>query len=114
MDLLTPLKNWTNDKIECLVFAFMTESIDAKESGGFDPLALLQAIQLTGSKLAEDEVLQIASVVRFLEKKRYPESLRILMDLQDSNNSYRLAVDTVQRIFSIRQQGSGKVAIRGI
>ncbi len=113
-DLTDPIKEWGPRQIECLVFAFLAASPKAQNQGGYDPLILLQALHQSEITQQGSEVLKIATVIPLLEKKLYAEALRHLMDLQDSNRAYRLVVDSVQRIFSIRQQGAGKVAIRGI
>jgi hypothetical protein len=113
-ELTTLLKDWNNEKIDCLVFAYLAFS--PKDGGGrrLTPWTLLQAVQQADMKPENLQTLKISSVIQLLEGNQYAESLRILVDLQDSNPSYRVATDIVQRIFSLHQHGDGKVAIRGI
>ncbi len=112
--LLKPIANWTLPKVQCLVFALMASTAEAKVTEGFEPLHLLRALSQTASPMARDMSLKALLAVRFLELNRYGETLAVLVDLADMDSSFRLPYEMVQRVFSIRQKGEGAVALQGI
>jgi hypothetical protein len=114
LELVEPLRNLDAAKLECLVFAFMGASVKAQTQGGYNPLTLLRAIDQAAVPQGKTEVLRVALAIELLEAKAYSEALGVLVELEESTHSYRLALETVQRIFSIRQQGGGSVAIRAL
>ncbi len=112
--LLKPIAHWTLPKVQCLVFALMASSAEAKAQEGYEPLHLLRALSQTASPMARDMSLKALLAVRYLELNRYGETLAVLMDLTDLEPSFRLPYEMVQRVFSIRQKGEGAVALQGI
>ena len=112
--LLAPLIRWDLPKVQCLVFALMASTPEAKAKEGYDPIHLLAALQQTGSPLMKDEALRAMAALRFLQLGQYAETLRGLMELSDGEPALRLAYDVVQRVFSARQKGEGAVALQGM
>ncbi len=112
--LLKPLAQWTLPKVQCLVFALMASTGEAKAKDGFEPLEVIRALSQTASPMARDLSLRALLAVRYLELGQYSETLSVLMDLTDMDGGYRLPYEMVQRIFSIRQRGEGAVALQGI
>lgn len=120
-DLLEPLAGWDLAKLQCLVFSVMATAsrpgdgdIKTDASSPDEPLHLLLALSQNQPEAAKDKSVRTMLALRFFELRRYDETLRILMDLQDNDTSFRLPYDIVQRIYSIRQKGSGAVALRGL
>jgi hypothetical protein len=116
-ELLAPLRGWDLRKKQCLVFAVMavadrSDRAAAADPGG-EPLHLMAALRQSDRALARDTALNALMALRLFELRRYDETLRILMDLQDADAAFRLPYDIVQRIYSIRQKGGGAVVLRG-
>jgi hypothetical protein len=87
-----------------------------------DPLAYgdLSSVSMAESfdrlKLTPDyqDELSLLLTILYLKQEEYSEALRHLYQLTEKNLGFRLPYETVQRIFSLRQRGSGKVSIQGI
>lgn len=112
--LIQPVQDWDLPKIQCLLFTLMAASPEMKAKDGFEPLLLLRALQQANSPLARDGALRALSAVRFLQLGLYPEALRAIMDLADTDPAFRVPYELVQRVFSIRQRGDGSVALQGL
>jgi len=111
--LLGPLKSWSEAKVQCLVFALMDGVADRLDQG-FDPLPLLTTLTAAGAPMSHDISMRALAATRLLQLGQYPETLRILLDLVDLDDAYRLPYELVQRAFSLRQKGGGSVALQGI
>jgi hypothetical protein len=112
--LIEPIKKWPKGKVRCLILAMMSASDDNKKTQGLEPLHLLNAMVHTGSEFAKDPAIRSMFAIRLLQLNRYAETLRVLMNLQDTNIAYRLPYEIVQRIYSRTQKGQGQVALKGI
>ncbi len=112
--LLKPVAAWDLAKTQCLVFALMAASPDAKAKQGFEPVHLLNALTQTGSPHMQDQALRSMFALRNFQLGQYAEALRALVELSDHEPSFRLAYDLVQRVFSLRQKGEGAVALQGL
>lgn len=112
--LLKPIAGWTLPKIQCLVFALMASTPDAKENGGYEPVHLMRALQQGGSPAARDASLKALTAVRLMQLSRYAETLSLVMDLTDLDEAFRLPYEVVQRAYSLRQKGEGAVALQGL
>jgi hypothetical protein len=113
--LLKPIMSWPVAKIQCLVFAtmaFADRSIKAQVKPS-DPLHLLLALQQVRHLAARDIGVRTMLATRLFELRRYDETLRVLLDLQDDEPAFRLPYEIVQRIYSIKQKGQGEVALQG-
>ncbi len=113
-DIVVFFKSWSQQEKLCYLVSAMHEKPEVGEAWLFDPMLVAEAFYLT-SDLPEHryQLSKILSVV-YLQKNNFPEALRQLLYLTEQQPSFRLAYDLVQRIFSMKQQGSGKVAIKGI
>jgi len=94
--------------IRCLMLAL----VNARDAT--DPAPLIMALRQTNHPAASDETLLVLLAVRLFEQDNFPESLRVILELRDRDPSYRLAYDTVQRVYSLRQRGKGEVALKGL
>lgn len=111
--LLGYVENWSPEKIRCLIFALMGSSEEAKRDSGFDPMPLLQALRQKAHGVLEGPALKALTIARLVQLSDYAESLRLLIELTDSEPAFRLPYEIVQRVFGIRQRGGGAVALRG-
>ena len=102
------------DKVQahCLVAAMLRTSTEAQLK--LDPLSLLTAMSGVGSLLARDPDLMAVHAARLLATHRYAESLALLVELADVDDSYRLPYELIQRAYSWRQRGAGSVAIQSL
>jgi hypothetical protein len=112
--LIEPVTAWNKTKIRCLVLTMMAASSVHKEEHGYEPLHLLTAMTQADLPISHDNAIRAMYAIRLLQLNRYAETLRVIMRLQDTDVSYRLPYEIVQRIYSRRQKGEGKVALKGI
>lgn len=112
--LLTPIAGWDLPKVQCLVFALMASSSEAKTNDGFEPVHLMLALQNSASPLGRDASLKALTAVRLMQLSRYAETLALIMDLTDLDEAFRLPYELVQRVFSLKQKGEGAVALQGL
>ncbi len=112
--LIKPISSWPRAKVRCLILAMMSATDDNKKTQGLEPLHLMNALVHTASPLSQDPAIRSMHAIRLLQLNHYAETLRILMNLQDTNESYRLPYEIVQRIYSRTQKGQGQVALKGI
>lgn len=112
-DVLFPVADLDVSEMECLALRLMTDLTDGNVNRYGDPLRLFFSLSQLSQPAAKSRLVRTLFAVRLLQKQMHAEALRILISLNDTYSSYRLAYETVQRIFAIRQKGDGKVAIRG-
>jgi len=62
--------------------------------------------------LATIDDAQLEKALSFFQERDYAESLRILMTLAETTPALRFIYDSVQRIYSLRQQGKGEVVLK--
>lgn len=53
-------------------------------------------------------------LIKFAANKNWTESLRLAYDLTESDPFHFLTYEIIQRIYSLKHQGAGEVAIKGI
>lgn len=111
--LLNHVESWSPQKINCLIFALMGSTEDAKRHSGFDPLPLMQALRQRGHQIFDGRAPRALMAARLIQIAEYAEALRILMELIDQEPAFRLPYEIVQRVFGLRQRGGGAVALRG-
>lgn len=112
--LLKPIAGWSLPKVQCLVFALMASTPEAKEKQGYEPVHLMRALQQGNSSMGRDASLKALTAVRLMQLSRYAETLSLIMDLTDLDEAFRLPYEAVQRAYSLRQKGEGAVALQGL
>lgn len=105
------LQGWPAPRVRCLALTLSaTHGTDAQKG----PLTLLQALQVMDSPLLADTSIRAIFSLTLLRHGNFPETLRVLMSMLDQQPAYRLPYEIVQRVFSIRHQGRGRVALQGL
>lgn len=113
-----PSKEWSLDKVRCLALTFMATPEELKKNQGYEPLFLMESLRSFSKNIpklalaSRDLSIKTLLALRYFQKKRYPETLNVLVELQDEHPEYRLAYEIVQRIYSMVQRGQGDVALK--
>ena len=105
------LQGWPAAKVRCLALTLSATNDGNRQRG---PLTLLQALQVMDSPLMADTSIRAIFALTLLRHGNFPETLRVLMTMLDEQPAYRLPYELVQRVFSIRHQGRGRVALQGL
>ena len=112
-DILAFVKNWDLNTILCTAINLMHQGEDQKELYGYEPIHLLTTIKHFAHKpYSNDPNLAILMAIRLLQKDNLSECLRILFELQQSDQRYRTPYELAQKIFNYRQKGLGNVLLK--
>ncbi len=98
------------DKKRCLAIQMLQHQDTTRD---YETLPLFLALRST-SDGEKDLIVTLATSIRYIQMENYPETLRLLFQLQKADSAYRSAYDLVQVIYSYRQRGEGDVALRGL
>lgn len=107
------LVRFKNEGLQCLALAgFVIDNHE--ETKDYSAEMFFDAYEKAGFINEKDPVLRLAASVVLFWQARFSESLRIILELQDKNPSYRLPYEIIQRIYSFQHAGKGEVALQGL
>ncbi|MEZ4741443.1 MAG: hypothetical protein R3B45_03205 [Bdellovibrionota bacterium] len=98
----------------CILISLMSNSIRIKHNLNINPSIVIKYLLQVNPDVLKDETIAALTIISFMQEKNYTESLRVLLKLQEANQTYRFVYDKVQRIFSAQEKGAGKVSIRSL
>ena len=109
-------KNLTRFSLEELQYLAINgfESGGDKEHDAYTAEMFFSAYEKAGFMNEQDRILRLAYGLTLFWQARFSESLRMILELQDKNPSYRLAYEIIQRIYSFQHAGKGEVALQGL
>ncbi len=99
--------------VRCIAWSSLTRK-SPEEKTQVDAAMFFSSFEKAGTPFQNDPMIRLISILNFFNTSRFPEALRIILELQDEDTSYRLAYEIIQRIYSLEQRGKGEIALQGL